>query len=143
MLTSSAATLKFVTNVDPRVRQGAFELLSDHWKPDVDLEDVYKRTALTDPDRGVQRASLNCLITLHRGSKKHDVCEFCAQIAKDNNMTEDMRSLAYLGLLEIQQSSLALDYAVEYAQTHGKMLRNVDWAMVESFLNGNEDPGRQ
>jgi hypothetical protein len=136
MLASRDATVGALSDPDPKVRQGAFSLVADHWGPDAASEHLYRRVAFSDPNMNVRAAALHCLVRLHHGSMDRDLSRLLANVAKDPKNLPSLRGTAYLGLLTVQgiEASNALKLALLRWEDGSAIPTEIDLSFVATFV---------
>jgi hypothetical protein len=135
---SPATTLRLTENPDPKIRGAAFGLLCEYWPPNPELEGLYRRTIMSDPDLHVRCGAMFCFIHLHKGTINQEVAQFLARIAKNESEPAELQSIAYKGVMRIMDLPIPLAIMRELRRCRDHLPEGLDWGVVDSLLSGSK-----
>jgi len=137
LLASRRATVRVLSDVDPRRRLGAFCLIAKHWSPDASEEELYRRAALADSDPEVRVEALRCWSHLYTGSRDAAFSRTLAHIVGHESEAPAFRSAAYLALCSVQLIEVPshLEFLKSLVYDQDRLPKELDWEIVNRFLS--------
>jgi hypothetical protein len=132
MLSSAAATVQFLTHVDPQVRQAALQLAYRHWNITNKLASQYERMAFSDSDTEVRDTAIRALGTCYARTKHARIGHLLAALVRDESVSEGIRLTAFTSLLRLHRN-------IEYSGNSPLVpqhLHEIDWRFVDDYYHG-------
>lgn len=126
------ATLKRVTDPDPKLRVAALRLADRHWNLSGALGTVYENMALNDSDNDVRDEAIRGLGTCFARTKDPRIGHLLASIALNGRLPDVLRLTAFTSLLRLHRN---LDYSGT-SPLVPVSLEEIDWAFVDEYYHG-------
>jgi len=131
MVRSQEETLKYITDVDPGIREAAVELSYQKWQNTDMFTPVYENLATSDPNYRVRSTAIRALGTCYRKTKDARIGHLLATIVRNNELTDDIRLTAFTSLLRLHGN---FDYAGRSPLVPA-FLDEIDWPFVDQYYN--------
>ncbi|MGH2517500.1 MAG: HEAT repeat domain-containing protein [Ktedonobacterales bacterium] len=126
-----------LTDADPAIRATALQVLTLDFARADDLRAntrIARQFLLEDPDPEARAKGASAFGWLLRNSQDRDALTLLASVVRNEQEVREVREAAYLALLSItrfnpRQHLKFVSYGLD-------LHRDVDWALVDSFLSG-------
>ena len=115
------------------LRWTAISVLERFWGCNKELAAACERLALEDPHEQVRRSALSTLVCCYTRTNDRRIGALLAKIVRDADRSLEIRQTAYHGLFRVK----GVNPPERPIPGRYRIPKDIDWAFVDSFLDGN------